>query len=48
MKKKGFQEFLGLFQQLMKALYGGTLQAALLFWQDLSGHLEKWRFKLNP
>jgi hypothetical protein len=32
----------------MKALYYGTLQAALLFWQDLSGHLEKWGFKPNP
>jgi hypothetical protein len=36
-----------LYVQLMKALYG-TLQAALLFWQDLSGCLEKWGFELNP
>ena len=27
--------------KLQKALYG-TLQAALLFWKDLSGQLEKW------
>ncbi len=32
---------------LKKALYG-TLQAALLFWRDLSGQLERWEFKLNP
>jgi hypothetical protein len=36
-----------LYVQLMKSLYG-TLQAALVFWQDLSSHLEKWGFKLNP
>jgi hypothetical protein len=36
-----------LYVQLMKALYG-TLQAALLFWQDLTSQLEKWGFKLNP
>jgi hypothetical protein len=36
-----------LYVQLMKALYG-TLQAPLLFWQNLSGHLEKWGFELNP
>jgi hypothetical protein len=36
-----------LYIQLMKALYG-TLQAALLFWQDLTSQLEKWGFKLNP
>jgi hypothetical protein len=32
---------------LAKALYG-TLQAALLFWQNLSAELEKWGFKINP
>jgi hypothetical protein len=32
---------------LTKALYG-TLQAALLFWQNLSGKLKKWGFKINP
>jgi hypothetical protein len=32
---------------LKKALYG-TLEASLLFWQDLSGHLTKWGFTVNP
>jgi hypothetical protein len=32
---------------LKKALYG-TLQAALLFWQNLSGQLKKWGFEINP
>jgi hypothetical protein len=32
---------------LEKALYG-TLQAALLFWQNLSGELKKWGFEINP
>jgi hypothetical protein len=32
---------------LTKALYG-TLQAALLFWQNLSSQLEKWGFMINP
>jgi hypothetical protein len=32
---------------LTKALYG-TLQAALLFWQNLSGKLQKWGFEINP
>jgi hypothetical protein len=32
---------------LTKALYG-TLQAVLLFWQNLSGKLKKWGFKINP
>jgi hypothetical protein len=36
-----------LYVQLMKALYG-TLQAALLFWEDLIGHLLDWGFELNP
>jgi hypothetical protein len=33
--------------KLTKALYG-TLQAALLFWQNLSSQLIEWRFELNP
>ena len=32
---------------LEKALYG-TLLAALLFWQNLSGELKKWGFEINP
>jgi hypothetical protein len=32
---------------LKKALYG-TLQAALLFWQNLSKQLQKWGFEINP
>ena len=32
---------------LLKALYG-TLQAALLFWENLSSQLKEWGFKLNP
>jgi hypothetical protein len=32
---------------LTKALYG-TLQAALLFWQNLSTELKKWGFETNP
>lgn len=32
---------------LNKALYG-TLQAALLFWKDLTGALQEWGFSLNP
>jgi hypothetical protein len=32
---------------LTKALYG-TLQAALLFWQNLSNKLIKWGFVINP
>ena len=32
---------------LAKALYG-TLQAALLFWQNLSGKLKEWGFTINP
>ena len=32
---------------LTKALYG-TLQAALLFWQNLSTELKKWGFEINP
>jgi hypothetical protein len=33
--------------KLKKALYG-TLQAALLFWQNLSTQLEEWGFVINP
>ena len=32
---------------LTKALYG-TLQAALLFWQNLSTQLQEWGFEINP
>jgi hypothetical protein len=32
---------------LTKALYG-ALQAALLFWRNLSGTLKKWGFEINP
>jgi hypothetical protein len=32
---------------LQKALYG-TLQAALLFWQNLSTQLKEWGFEINP
>ena len=32
---------------LEKALYG-TLQAALLFWQNLSSQLKEWGFIINP
>jgi hypothetical protein len=33
--------------RLKKALYG-TLQSALLFWQNLSTQLEEWGFEINP
>jgi Reverse transcriptase (RNA-dependent DNA polymerase) len=36
-----------IYVQLKKALYG-TLQAALLFWRDLSSKLVEWGFVLNP
>jgi hypothetical protein len=36
-----------MYVKLKKALYG-TLQAALLFWKDLSGYLQEMGFKLNP
>jgi hypothetical protein len=32
---------------LQNALYG-TLQAALLFWQNLSTQLKEWAFEINP
>jgi Reverse transcriptase (RNA-dependent DNA polymerase) len=35
-----------IYLRLTKALYG-TLQAALLFWKDLSGALVEWGFELN-
>ena len=36
-----------LYVRLEKALYG-TLQAALLFWEKLSGVLSSWGFVINP
>jgi hypothetical protein len=33
--------------KLLKALYG-TLQAAMLFWKDLTKNLEEWGFEINP
>jgi hypothetical protein len=36
-----------LYVKLLKALYG-TLQAAMLFWKDLTEHLVEWGFKINP
>ena len=36
-----------IYVKLKKALYG-TLQAALLFWKDLSGYLKEMGFELNP
>jgi hypothetical protein len=36
-----------IYLKLKKALYG-TLQAALLFWKDLSGYLQEVGFKINP
>ena len=33
--------------KLLKALYG-TMQAALMFWKNLSGTLTGWGFKINP
>jgi hypothetical protein len=36
-----------LYVRLTKALYG-TLQAALLFWKDLTGYLQELGFILNP
>jgi hypothetical protein len=32
---------------LLKALYG-ALQAALLFWENLSSQLQEWGFEINP
>jgi hypothetical protein len=36
-----------IYVRLRKALYG-TLQASLLFWKDLTGHLTKWGYVANP
>jgi hypothetical protein len=36
-----------IYMVLNKALYG-TLQAALLFWKDLSGALQEWGYSINP
>lgn len=36
-----------IYTELSKALYG-TLQAALLFWEDLSGYLESLGYEVNP
>jgi hypothetical protein len=36
-----------LYVQLTKALYYGTLQAALLFWKDLSASLQEWGFNIR-
>jgi len=36
-----------IYVKLSKALYG-TLQASLLFWKDLTGHLTKWGYTVNP
>jgi hypothetical protein len=33
--------------KLKKALYG-TLQAAMLFWKDLSANLVQWGYEINP
>ena len=36
-----------MYVELNKALYG-TLDVALLFWKNLSGHLEEWGYEQNP
>ena len=36
-----------MYAKLKKAIYG-TLQAAMLFWNKLSGCLEEWGFTINP
>ena len=36
-----------LYVELKKSLYG-TLQAALLFWQNLTSSLQEWGFEKNP
>ena len=36
-----------IYVELLKALYG-TLRAAHLFWETLSGKLQEWGFTLNP
>ena len=36
-----------MYVQLKKALYG-TMQAAILFWKNLTGSLQEWGFTINP
>ena len=36
-----------IYMRFKKSLYG-TLQAALLFYKDLTGKLKYWGFELNP
>ena len=36
-----------LYVELKKSLYG-MLQAALLFWQNLTPILQEWGFEINP
>ena len=36
-----------LYVELKKSLYG-TLQAALLFWRNLTSSLQEWGFEINP
>ena len=36
-----------MYVQLKKALYG-TMQAAMLFWKNLTGSLQEWGFTINP
>ena len=36
-----------MYMELLKALYG-TLHAARLFWEKLSGKLLEWGFEANP
>ena len=36
-----------LYAKANKAIYG-TLKAALLFWENLSGKLQEWGFEINP
>ena len=36
-----------IYVELLKALYG-TLRAACLFWETLSGKLQEWGFTINP
>ena len=36
-----------IYVELLKALYG-TLRAARLFWETLSGKVQEWGFTLNP
>jgi hypothetical protein len=45
MTKEGGKDIM--YVKLTKALYG-TLQAAMLFWKDLTGYLTQHGFILNP